>query len=70
MKPEKTDDTVQAKMETTLALFEASIQIMQQNLRRRYPHETEEQLQRHFRLWLHKGTTFESTRDGGQDEPP
>lgn len=39
------------RMQTLLELFEAGEEIMRQNLRRRFPWESEESLQRRFLAW-------------------
>ena len=70
MKDDPTRLTVQQKMQVTLGLFDASVEIMKQNLRRRYPDETDEQRHQRFLHWLHKGTTFEPPREPNSGEEP
>ena len=38
---------------TTLDLFETGVDLMRQNLRRAYPDETERDIDRRLREWLH-----------------
>ena len=48
------DPAVLNRMRTVFDLFEAAEAMMRTNLRRRYPDETEEQIDRRFLRWLSK----------------
>jgi lauroyl/myristoyl acyltransferase len=48
------DPEVLARMRTAFDLSQAAEDIMRQNLRRRFPHATEEQIERRLLSWLRK----------------
>jgi hypothetical protein len=50
MKPRR-DPAVLARVQTAFDLIEASEAIMRQNLRRRFPHEGEHEIQRRLNDW-------------------
>jgi Rv0078B-related antitoxin len=51
MKPARNPE-VMARMKTTFDLYEAAEAMMRQNLRRRFPDESEEQIERRLLAWL------------------
>lgn len=46
------DATAAARFRTTLALFEAGVAMMRQNLRRRFPDADEREIQERLTAWL------------------
>ena len=50
------DPKILARARATFDLFEFSDQIMRQNLRRKYPHASEEELRERFAAWAEKRT--------------
>jgi hypothetical protein len=51
MKPTR-DPEVMARMRRAFDLYEAAEAMMRQNLRRRFPGESEEQIEQRVRAWL------------------
>jgi hypothetical protein len=51
MKPARNPD-VMARMKTTFDLYEAAEAMMRQNLRRRFPDESDAQIERRLLAWL------------------
>jgi Rv0078B-related antitoxin len=52
MKPIR-DPAVMARVKTTFELYELAEAMMRQNLRRRFPQESEEQIEARVVAWLH-----------------
>ena len=48
------DPAVRARIETAFDLYEAAEQIMRQNLRRRFPDASSEEIERRLLDWLQK----------------
>jgi hypothetical protein len=48
------DPEVLARVQATLDLYEASEEIMRQNLHRRHPEESDAEIERRFLAWLWK----------------
>ena len=52
--------SLQAGFRTTLDLFEAGVDLMRQNLRRRFPQADEAEIDRRLDQWLHERPGAES----------
>jgi len=50
------DPKILARARATFDLFEFSDQVVQQNLRRKYPHASEEEIRERFVAWAEKRT--------------
>ena len=48
------DPKVLARMRTAMVLFEGAEAMMRQNLRRRHPDESDDQIEKRLRSWLRK----------------
>ena len=48
------DPAVMARMELAFDLYEAAEQMMRQNLRRRFPHASSQEIERRLIEWLQK----------------
>ena len=54
MEPPVRDPQILARMRTAMDLYEAAEAMMRQNLRRRHPAESTEQIERRLLSWLRK----------------
>ena len=64
MKPVRDPDLI-ARVQTTLDLYETAEAMMRQNLRRRFPRETPEQIESRLLAWLHDRPGAEIGDAGG-----
>ena len=65
MKPVR-DPALMARMQTTFDLYEVAEAMMRQNLRRRFPQESEEQIELRIAAWLRERPGEERGAAGGR----